>query len=513
MPESSPGRRGRGRILVVAGPDGAGKTSLADALARRLGSDVLRLHHRPGVLPTRTADQGPVTQPHRQAPYGRAASVAKLVYLWADYLLGWWLTLGPARRGGRHVILERGWWDLLVDPRRYRLRAPPWLVAALGRMLPRPDLTVVLTADPAVLSSRKDELGDAELSAQITRWRRIAEHRPRVLELDAAADREELTRTVESTLRRSTPLPARSELPGLRDPRVNLPARPGSAARAGLLLYHPVTAPGRAAWHLARFLAPTGALGWLRPGAPVDPTVEALVRPHVPPDSLLAVGRSNHPGRWTALAVSPSGRPLAVAKVAVDADGRAALRAEHAALQRHAGALQATVRAPRVLGQAPGVLVLTAVPWRPRSRPWHLPPEVSRAAGHLFASSPSPGSGPCHGDLAPWNLLRTATGWHLIDWAASRLEAPPYFDVLHYLVQGHALLGRPGRGALLRGLEGRGWIGEALLAYAGSSGCPTPLARRHLPDYLTSTARLLNPEREDEARGLAARHRLLEALP
>jgi len=38
-----------------------------------------------------------------------------------------------------------------------------------------------------------------------------------------------------------------------------------------------------------------------------------------------------------------------------------------------------------------------------------------------------------HGDLAPWNLLRTADGLRAIDWEDGRLEGFPGFDLVHYV--------------------------------------------------------------------------------
>src|SRR5438477_353703 len=50
------GQRAAGGVLVVAGPDGSGKSTLVDAVCRDAlgGYPVLRLHHRPGFLPVLT---------------------------------------------------------------------------------------------------------------------------------------------------------------------------------------------------------------------------------------------------------------------------------------------------------------------------------------------------------------------------------------------------------------------------------------------------------------------------
>ena len=156
-----------GLLVVVVGPDGAGKSALASSLMARCGVffwKSRRIHWRPSLLPRLGAFVGgrptdPET-PHRSTPHGRMTSIAVLLYYWVDFLLGTWLKLNPLRVRSALIVVERGWWDILVDPRRYRLQVPPGLTAALGRLLPNPDLTLVLDAPAAALAAA--EAGAAE---------------------------------------------------------------------------------------------------------------------------------------------------------------------------------------------------------------------------------------------------------------------------------------------------------------------------------------------------------------
>lgn len=98
------------------------------------------------------------------------ASLAKLSVAYLDTLIGTWTRW---RRLARQqlLVVERGWFDLAVDPRRYRLpEGLARLVGLLGRTVPRADLTVLLTGDPAVLHARKPEIGEVEVSRQISAW-------------------------------------------------------------------------------------------------------------------------------------------------------------------------------------------------------------------------------------------------------------------------------------------------------------------------------------------------------
>lgn len=167
--------RGRGGVIVIAGPDGAGKTSLSSALARAAfgAAPVLHLHHRFRALPHSRISEVETTRPHDQRPRPPWLSWAKSMYLFADYQLGWQLRAAPFVRRGGWVVLERGWWDAAIDQRRYRMQCSGWLLRSLGRLLPRPDLVIVLTAPVDILVSRKAELSPAEFERQLQGWRTV----------------------------------------------------------------------------------------------------------------------------------------------------------------------------------------------------------------------------------------------------------------------------------------------------------------------------------------------------
>ncbi len=189
-------------MLVVVGPDGSGKTTVADVLASALPSPVQRLHHRPQILPSKTNYEGRVvTEPHAKPPYGRRASVLKVLYLYVDWLLGWILRIRPLRARGGSVVIERGWWDVIVDQRRYRLDTPPALLHRLGRLLPRPDVTVVMTGTPSVLYARKSELPETELARQIQAWSKLPAGFVRPVFIDSDVSLDEVLATLEQRLR------------------------------------------------------------------------------------------------------------------------------------------------------------------------------------------------------------------------------------------------------------------------------------------------------------------------
>jgi hypothetical protein len=449
-------------------------------------------------------------------------TVAKTLYLFLDFLVGWLVTIRPAVRSGTWVILQRDWWDLLVDPQRYRLRPIPRLGRLLGRFLPRPDLTLVLETDAHVILARKAELSAAELARQRAAWRELFPAGRSAVYLDASRPAGEVLRRAAVAIEQrisaqggSRHLTGWAALPSTRDPRWLLPCGSASLARAGLGVYHPVTVRGRIGWGAARTLATLGGLRMLPGGPGPSSELRRTVAPYVPAGGALATARTNHPGRSIALVLAADGTCVAVAKIATCEEARGALRREAANLERLSGLLPPPLSTPKILHRTEDALVLEPVPWRARWRPWRMPEEVAFALGAFFrrGSEAGGGVGFVHGDVAPWNLLRTRDGWALIDWEEAQERHAPFHDLLHFLVQAHALLGRPSQHVLLRGLLWRrGWVGAAVAAYASGARIPVDSAAPSLLVYLHESLQRIDHCAPDGRRGVTARLRLLHKL-
>lgn len=509
---------GHGRYIVVAGPDGTGKSTVAEHLrdAVLTGGRVIHLHHRPRVLGGLTTHDGPVTEPHKRPPYPWPISVAKVFYLFADYLLGWLVQLRPHIRGGGDVLLERGWWDLLIDPARYRLCSHHRLLRTLGALLPSPTTTFVLLADADVLARRTDELDSAELGRQVAAWRALSATRLQAMELDASAPLSEVLRDAEQALEGGAARGAAASagwiaLPRPDFPRWILPRRPGAATANGLRVYTPVTPQGVAGWSLAHVLGSLGAAALVPAGPHPHQTLEA-VADILPPGGTVAIGHGSHADRYVAMVLDRDGEPVAFAKLVGDARGEAALAAEAAGVHALRPHLPKSLHIPTLIDEAPHRLIFEAIRWLPRATPWRLPQEVARGLGQLYAAGAQDGLGPAHGDCGPWNLLRTRGAWYLVDWSEATLDAPMFTDLWHYVVQAHALTGRPSRRSIVRGVGGHGHIGAAIRAYSEGANLEPSRAREGLISYLHRSRSSLHPATEDGHRGQSARESLLALL-
>lgn len=487
-------------VVLVAGPDGAGKTTIADRLAAAVeagGTPVLRAHFAPGILVARRHGGGPVTDPHGRAPRGPAASVAKLAVTFVDFVVGWALRW---RRGARRglVVLERGWHDQVVDPVRYRLdpRAVP-LARALGRLLPRADLCVLATGDPAAIVARKPEITADEVARQQRAWREAAGRAARAVHVadTVAAD---VNTVVASAVAAAADACGRWVRP-VAPARLALAATPGPDGRAAAGIYRPTQRRARVAAAWAAGQVRTG--GARRVAAPLNGLGDLAARIGLPVGGV-AVMRSQSPGRFV-VGFAAAGRLAAVAKLGPAGDPALAREAEVLGLLD--GSTEPAVPRLAWVGDWEGHFVVATWAVHARGRTPRVPVAVAAALSTRLTRGIG-GVPLVHGDFASWNFLETPGGLVLADWEAARFEADPLWDLTHFVVREGALCRRltPRRAARL--LAAPDGPGAAHLAAVGADPAEAPaLVACHLGGAAGGAP-------GDDARVVRFAARLLEAL-
>lgn len=181
--------RPTGAWIAFMGPDGSGKSAVIGAVRQRFAPafrDVQSFHLRPRVLPGNAGTGAAVTDPHGQAPRGLIASVAKAFYLAADYILGYAMQIAPALWRTRLILFDRYIYDLLVDNKRVRYGGPGWLLGLVARLVPRPELIILLDAPAEILWSRKQEVPFDEVVRQRTAYLELARRLPSTVVVNAA---------------------------------------------------------------------------------------------------------------------------------------------------------------------------------------------------------------------------------------------------------------------------------------------------------------------------------------
>lgn len=188
--------------VVLLGPDGAGKSTVAAVVSEHLSPAFRRTttrHLRPGWLQRVLA--GPLTppsDPHSRAPRSLFGSLAKILFWLLDYTLGYYATVRPELVRSTLVVFDRYLLDVLVDARRYRYGGPPWLARALWRVVPKPDLVILLDAPAEVLQGRKLEVSPEETARQREAYRALVGSLPNGHLVDAARPVEQVAAQVDA---------------------------------------------------------------------------------------------------------------------------------------------------------------------------------------------------------------------------------------------------------------------------------------------------------------------------
>ena len=179
-------RTGHGRFVVLVGPDGVGKTTVASALLDGWTGPRGYVYFRPTLSgrpptgpPPPTGARGNKNPPAEPRPLGWLRLLRSLLLFWIGYLR----TLRPVLREGGLVVADRWGYAYAVQPGAVRFFGPDALGRLGVRLLPRPHLVANLAAPPAVVVQRKDELTATEVERELLLWRCLPV--PRVHTFDA----------------------------------------------------------------------------------------------------------------------------------------------------------------------------------------------------------------------------------------------------------------------------------------------------------------------------------------
>ncbi len=155
-------------FIVFLGPDGCGKSSVISEIISSINPlfhNITQMHLRPKIgHKAKKCDV--VLEPHNAPSRGVIFSTAKLFYFLFDYWAWFLLNIKPLLMRPSLIIFDRYYYDLLIDPKRYRYGGSMWFANLISKFVPKPNIVILLDAPVSVLQSRKQEVPFAETKKQ-----------------------------------------------------------------------------------------------------------------------------------------------------------------------------------------------------------------------------------------------------------------------------------------------------------------------------------------------------------
>lgn len=191
-------------MIAIIGTDGSGKSTLLNAIVpiveKKMSGKVVVHHLRPDLLPPLGRFRGVkhepgyvCVNPHGSKPSGFVGSLFRLTYLVCDYVLGYWFKVCSTLRRKEVAcwVFDRYAYDILIDPLRFRIKLPSWIIRIYLKMVPRPDIILFLGGDPEKIFARKPETSIEEVKRQMVELENLSSSLTNVRMIDTTVSIED----------------------------------------------------------------------------------------------------------------------------------------------------------------------------------------------------------------------------------------------------------------------------------------------------------------------------------
>ncbi|HSJ28846.1 MAG TPA: hypothetical protein VLB67_11590 [Acidimicrobiia bacterium] len=181
-------------FVTIVGPDGVGKTSLADRVVSAGRGRALYFH----FCPTRAQPLRPFVhlgdEPVPPMPPAEGSRALGALRLGRSFLRFWWAYLvhiRPAKADGNLVVADRWGYGYQASPRAVRFYGPSWLARLAVALIPKPDIIFNLTGTPEMIHARKADLEPHVIAQELRGWGSLDPARR--VDVDASPSLEDLT--------------------------------------------------------------------------------------------------------------------------------------------------------------------------------------------------------------------------------------------------------------------------------------------------------------------------------
>jgi thymidylate kinase len=178
-----------GLMVAFIGPDGSGKSSIIQSIIHDLAPAFQKTyvyHLRPQIFLRNEKISTPVTNPHGKLPRKHLGSFLKVLYYFFDYSIGYIFKIWPLVTRSNLILFDLYNHDILVDPKRFRYGSSTWLTQFFGRIVPKPNLWILLDSPPDILRTRKKETSHEETNRQRKAYIELSKRFNNCIVVDAA---------------------------------------------------------------------------------------------------------------------------------------------------------------------------------------------------------------------------------------------------------------------------------------------------------------------------------------
>lgn len=164
-----------GIAISFLGPDGSGKSTIIDLITNsHIPFRRIDYFHLKPLKKSGQGNSNIVTNPQIDQPYSKQKSFIKLFYFLWQYNIGWLTNIFLLKIKSSLVIFDRYYDDILVDSLRYRYGGSLTKAILVRKLIPRPKIYFILTAEADIIYKRKQEVSYDELARQIEAYRLLA---------------------------------------------------------------------------------------------------------------------------------------------------------------------------------------------------------------------------------------------------------------------------------------------------------------------------------------------------
>ena len=191
-----------GLFIVFLGPDGCGKSTIIQEISNDLSPAFRKVdcqHLRPKIGFNKKSGIS-IKDPHAKPNYNCITSIVKIFYFLFDYTFGYYFSIRNKMVKSTLVIFDRYYYDILVDPKRYRYGGPPFLSRIISKLIPSPDLVILLDAPADILQSRKQEVSFSETAQQRQAYLKLIKKMPNGVVIDASNSLPKVVHNVNKTV-------------------------------------------------------------------------------------------------------------------------------------------------------------------------------------------------------------------------------------------------------------------------------------------------------------------------